>query len=51
MINPLDPKSDRMVAKREGEDWSVFDWSLDDKRVILSDLVSSNETYLGCGWI
>lgn len=35
-----------MVAKREGEDWSVFDWSLDDKRVILSDLVSSNETYL-----
>ena len=46
MINPLDPKSDRMVAKLEGEDWAVFDWSPDDKKVILSDLVSSNETYL-----
>ena len=46
MTNPLDPKSDHIVAKLEGEDWAVFDWSPDDKRVILSDLISSNETYL-----
>src|SRR5262249_16412481 len=46
MINPLDPKSDRMVAKLDGEDWAVFDWSADDKKVILSDYRSTAESYL-----
>jgi len=28
------------------EDWAVFDWSPDDRKVILSDYRSYNETYL-----
>ena len=37
-----------MLEKVEGEDWAVFDWSPDDRKVILSDYKSTTETYL---WI
>lgn len=46
-VDPLNPGSTRMLAKVEG-DWAVFDWSSDDRKVILSDYKSSTETYL---WI
>lgn len=46
VTNPLDPKSNRMVALLEGEDWSAFDWSLDDNKVVLSENRRSGETYL-----
>lgn len=45
-MDPLNPKSTRLLAKLEGEDWAVFDWSPDDRKVILSDYKSYNETYL-----
>ncbi len=48
VTDPLDPKSTRMLAKVEGEDWAVFDWSPDDTEVILSDWRSTVESYL---WI
>jgi len=35
-----------MLAQLDGEDWAVFDWSPDDRQVILSDYKSYNETYL-----
>jgi len=46
VIDPLDPTSNRMLAQLDGEDWAVFDWSPDDRKVILSDYKSLNETYL-----
>ena len=45
-MDPLNPASNRMLAELEGEDWAVFDWSPDDRKVILSDYKSLNETYL-----
>jgi dipeptidyl aminopeptidase/acylaminoacyl peptidase len=47
-VDPLNPASTHMLAKFEGEDWAVFDWSPDDRKVILSDYKSTTETYL---WI
>ncbi|HEX9274189.1 MAG TPA: prolyl oligopeptidase family serine peptidase, partial [Candidatus Binatia bacterium] len=46
VMDPLNPASNRMLAELEGEDWAVFDWSPDDRKVILSDYKSVNETYL-----
>jgi dipeptidyl aminopeptidase/acylaminoacyl peptidase len=46
VVNPLDPKSDRLAAKLDGTDWAAFDWSLDDRKVVLSDYKSADETYL-----
>ncbi len=46
VTDPLDPKSNRMIAKLEGEDWAVFDWAPDDTKVLLSDWKSTNESYL-----
>ena len=48
VVDPLKPDSTRMLAKLDGEDWALFDWSPDDRKVILSDYKSVNETYL---WI
>jgi dipeptidyl aminopeptidase/acylaminoacyl peptidase len=45
-MDPLEPKNSRMIAKLEGENWAVFDWSPDDCRVILSDWRSPDESYL-----
>ena len=47
-VNPLDPKSDHLVVKLDGKDWSPFDWSPDDRKVVLSDYKSADETFL---WI
>ena len=48
VVNPVDEKTDHLVAELRGEDWAAFDWSPDDRRVIISDFRSTNESYL---WI
>ncbi|MEP6742874.1 MAG: DPP IV N-terminal domain-containing protein, partial [bacterium] len=48
IINPLDPKSDRMLLLLESGGWNVGDWSPDDKKAVLLEYVSANESYL---WI
>ena len=48
LVDPLDPKSDHMVAQLDGEEWAVIDWSPDDRRVILLDYRMASESYL---WI
>lgn len=45
-VKPSDPKITRIVAQLNGEDWAVFDWSPDDRKVIISDYRSINESYL-----
>ena len=46
VINPLDPKSDRLLAEMKGGGWSAADWSPDDKKILLTEYVSANESYL-----
>ncbi len=45
LINPSDPKSDRLLLQLEGGGWGVGDWSPDDRKLVLGEFISANETY------
>jgi dipeptidyl aminopeptidase/acylaminoacyl peptidase len=44
IMNPRDPKSDRMVLARMGGGWSVEDWSSDGKSLLIGEYVSINDS-------
>jgi dipeptidyl aminopeptidase/acylaminoacyl peptidase len=46
VINPLDPKSNRLLASNDGGGWSILDWSPDDRNVLVSETISINQSYL-----
>ncbi len=46
MMNPLDPKSDRMLLQLQGGGWAPQDWSADDTKFLLMEEVSANESYI-----
>ncbi|HWT80368.1 MAG TPA: hypothetical protein VN648_16420, partial [Candidatus Methylomirabilis sp.] len=46
VVNPQDPKSDHLVATLEGGGWIVLDWSPDDRKILLLEEISANESYL-----
>ncbi len=46
VVNPADPKSDRMLAQLEGSGWRALDWSPDDRELLVLEFVSINESYL-----
>jgi dipeptidyl aminopeptidase/acylaminoacyl peptidase len=46
VINPTDPKSDRLVTQLKGGGWEPQDWSPDDSKVLVLEGISVNETYL-----
>jgi len=46
MLDPSDPKSDRMIAQLTGGGWTAEDFSPDDKQLIVREFISANETYL-----
>jgi dipeptidyl aminopeptidase/acylaminoacyl peptidase len=46
VMNPADPKSDRLLTKLDGGGWQPLDWSLDDKKILLLEELSINESYL-----
>ncbi|MGB2668682.1 MAG: S9 family peptidase [Candidatus Acidiferrum sp.] len=46
VMNPAEPKSDRMLTKLEGGGWEPLDWSPDDKSILLMEELSVNESYL-----
>jgi dipeptidyl aminopeptidase/acylaminoacyl peptidase len=46
IIDPLDPKSDRLVARNDGGGWSALDWSPDDKTLLVSETISVNQSFL-----
>ena len=48
VLDPDRPGSERRVAELSG-DWSPLDWSPDGARLLLSEFVSANESYLHCG--
>jgi dipeptidyl aminopeptidase/acylaminoacyl peptidase len=45
-MRPNDPKSDRLVIERSGGGWSVSDWSDDETKLLLTEYVSANESYV-----
>lgn len=46
IINPVDPKSDRLLLQLDGGGWATTNWSPDDKQMLLSEFVSANESYI-----
>jgi dipeptidyl aminopeptidase/acylaminoacyl peptidase len=46
VMNPADPKSDHLLTKLEGGGWQPLDWSPDDKKILLEEELSINESYL-----
>jgi dipeptidyl aminopeptidase/acylaminoacyl peptidase len=46
VMNPADPKSDHLLTKLEGGGWDPQDWSPDDKKILLKEELSINESYL-----
>ena len=46
VMNPAEPKSDRLLAKLDGGGWEPLDWSPDDGKILLQEGISINETYL-----
>jgi len=46
IMDATNPKSDRMLLQLEGGGWSPEDWSGDNKKILLREEVSANESYL-----
>src|SRR5258708_4937226 len=46
VMNPADPKSDRLLTKLEGGGWDPQDWSPDDSKILLKEEISLNEANL-----
>lgn len=46
IMDPLDPKTDRMVVENEGGGWGVVDWSPDDTKLLVQEYISVNESRL-----
>ena len=46
VMNPSDPKTDHMLTQLTGGGWEPQDWSPDDKKILLMEGISINETYL-----
>ena len=46
LMNPADPKSDRVLLELSGGGWQVADWSKDERRLLVLEYVSINESHL-----
>src|SRR6266853_2160697 len=46
VMNPSDPKTDRLLTQLAGGGWQPLDWSPDDKKILLEEELSINESYL-----
>jgi len=45
-MDPRNPKSDHMLLQLEGGGWSPLDWSPNNRKLLVSNEVSANETYI-----
>lgn len=45
-MNPLDITSDKMVSENTGGGWSIAGWSPDDKKLLINEGISANESRL-----
>jgi len=46
VMDPADPRSDRLVFRGNGGGWKVLDWSPDDRQLLLQEFVSINDNRL-----
>ena len=46
VMDPRDPKSDRLLAQVEGGGWGAIDWSPEDRTILVGEGISVNESYL-----
>jgi dipeptidyl aminopeptidase/acylaminoacyl peptidase len=46
VVDPLDPRSNRMLAQLQGAGWNALDWSPDDRKILVRETISVNESYL-----
>jgi len=46
VMNPADPKTDRLVAEVTGGGWSIQDWSPDETQLLLEESISANKSHL-----
>jgi dipeptidyl aminopeptidase/acylaminoacyl peptidase len=46
VMNPADSKTDHLLTKLDGGGWEPLDWSPDDKKILLEEELSINESYL-----
>ncbi|MCG2591697.1 prolyl oligopeptidase family serine peptidase [Ramlibacter sp. XY19] len=46
VMDPRDPRSDKLVLQLEGGGWEVQDWSRDGMQLVLQEFISINESYL-----
>ncbi|MFA6543896.1 MAG: S9 family peptidase [Limisphaerales bacterium] len=46
VMNPSDPKTDRLLTQVSGGGWAVLDWSPDDNLLLVLQYVSINESQL-----
>jgi dipeptidyl aminopeptidase/acylaminoacyl peptidase len=45
-MDPADPASDRMLLQVEGGGWAVTDWSPDDRRLLVVQTISINQSFV-----
>jgi len=46
VMNPADPKTNRLLLEIEGGGWGPEDWSPADKQIVVGEGISVNESYL-----
>ncbi|HVF57287.1 MAG TPA: prolyl oligopeptidase family serine peptidase [Pyrinomonadaceae bacterium] len=46
VMNPADPQSSKLLVQVEGGGWGAADWSPDDRKIIVEEYVSANESYV-----
>jgi dipeptidyl aminopeptidase/acylaminoacyl peptidase len=46
IMNPTDPKSDRIVVPLSGGGWAPTDWSPDESQLLIAEMISINESRL-----
>lgn len=46
VMDPQDPKTDRLTAKIDAPGWGLLDWSPDGSRLLMQEEISINESYL-----
>src|SRR6478736_4277652 len=46
LMNPAEPKTDRLLCELPGGGWSVSDWSEDETKLLLQEYISINKSRL-----
>ena len=46
IVNPADPKDNRLLLELEGGGWLAQDWSPDDRQLLVGEVISINESHL-----